>query len=231
MSFLSLSRGDPAARELLERSIRARYALRPLPIDSVRLEMARQDKGPLGSPVRIQVINSSITGSHWRWDQSRKLFGLFGNKHSFAFDGGAYYDRSGGTVKQSSQPEVLEGLRRRLWAESAALLTPLTAPDVVLKSIDQCTFQATPEAGSSLWVTIRLNPDDTVASVEARCYHPAHHREMQFVIRPGDGLQTLNGFTVPKQVTFQWDDEPAETFTIVAAVANPKIPLTEFSIG
>jgi hypothetical protein len=231
MSFLSLSRGDPAARDLLQRAMRARYGIRPLPVESMRLEMVRQDKGALGLPVRIVVTNGFITASHWRRDQVRKLFGLTIGKSSASFDGTTYYRRRGRAVTQSREPRVVQGMVCRLWLEAAFLLTPLTAPQVTVKSIDACTFEAKPESAADNGVTIRLNPDDTVAAVETRCFHPDFEREMNFTVRPSGGLQTLNGFTVPRQITEQWDDEPAETFDVTKAEVNPSLPLAEFSMS
>ncbi len=231
MSFLSLSRGDPAARDLLQRAIRARYGLRPLPVESVRLEMERQDKGPLGLPVKLVIDCRYITASHWRWDQVRKLFGLAIGRCTMSFDGGAYYERSGKNLTRLTEPRALDGMYRRLWAEAASLLTPLTAPEVIVKSIDECTFQAAQDSESGIVATILLNADDTVAAVETNCYHPTYQREMRLSILPGGGLQTLNGFTVPRQIAFQWADEPPLAFTVINAEANPKIPLTEFSLG
>src|SRR5689334_23721585 len=67
MSFLSLSAGDPAARNLLQKAIKARYGLRPLPVDSVRLTMTTRAKGPLGLPATAAVTVSFIAPTHWRW--------------------------------------------------------------------------------------------------------------------------------------------------------------------
>jgi hypothetical protein len=229
MSFLSLSKGDPAARDLLLRAIRARYGMRPLPIDSVRLEMLRQDKGPLGLPVKIVISNTFVTASHWRWDEVRKLFGLTIGKFSARFDSSTYYRKSGKTVTRSHDPRVVQGMACRVWLEAAFWLTPLTSPDVTIKAINDCTFRATPKAETE--AIIQLNPDDTVAAVESRCYHPEYEREMRLAIKPGGGLQAIDGFTIPRHVIMQWDDKPALSFTVTKAEANPTLPLNEFSMG
>ncbi len=231
MSFLSLSKGDPAARELLQRAIRARYGLRPLPVDSVRLQMFRQDKGPLGVPVKILVTLSFVTASHWRWDEVHKLFGIAISRSAASFDGRVYYERQGKSLSHYDEPRAVEGMSSRLWSEAAMMLTPLTSPGVTLRFVDDCTFQATPEPGSHSVATVHLNPDGSVAAIEAHCYHPVQKQELCFGIRPGDGLQTLNGFTIPRQLSYQWGNRPPETFTVADAVANPQIPLTEFSMG
>jgi hypothetical protein len=79
--------------------------------------------------------------------------------------------------------------------------------------------------------TIRLNADDTVAAVEASCYHPGRKCEKLLIMRPESGLQTLDGFTVPRQIVYQWEGEKPQRFNVIKAEANPKIPLTEFTMG
>jgi hypothetical protein len=231
MSFLSLSRGDPQARDLLQRAIRARYGLRPLPLDSVRLWMTGKGKGPLGLLMTVKVTVSFIPGSHWRWDQTSSLLGITIGSLTTAFDGGTSYERRGRTVTPANEPTVVQGARCRMWAESASMLTPLTAPDVTLKAVDERTFQVMPGPKSSDAATIRLNADDTVAAVEASCYHAGQKCEKLLAIRPEGGLQTLDGFTVPRQIVYQWSGERPQRFNVIRAEANPKIPLTEFTMG
>ena len=231
MSFLSLSRGDPQARDLLQKAIRARYGLRPLPLDSVRLWMTGKGQGPLGLFTTVTVTMSLIPGSHWRWEQTGHLLGITTGSFTVTYDGGAAYERRGGSVTQANDPAIVQGARCRLWLESASMLTPLTAPDVTLKAVDERTFQAMPEPESNDTATIRLNADDTVAAVEASCYHAGQKCEKLFVIQPAGGLQTLEGFTVPRQLVYQWDGERPQRFNVIRAEANPKIPLTEFTMG
>jgi hypothetical protein len=231
MSFLSLSKGDPAARDLLQRAISARYGLRPLPLESVRLGLIGHGRGPLGLPVNVIITYSFITGSQWRSDHIRKLFGLVIGRCGASFDGDAYYERNGKATTRSDDPRVVDGMRKRLWTEAASLLTPLTAPGVTIKALDDCTFQAILDSNPASVATIRLNPDHTVAAVEARCYHPNHRQELRLCIKPEGGLQTINGFIVPRQITYGWEDQPADTFAVSSAEANPQIPLSEFSMG
>jgi hypothetical protein len=231
MSFLSLSRGDPQARDLLQRAIRARYGLRPLPLDSVRLWMTGKGTGPLGLFTTVTATVSLIPGSHWRWDQTSHLLGITTGIFTVTYDGGTCYERRGRLVTRASDPAIVQGARCRMWLECASMLTPLTTPDVTLKAVDERTFQAMPDPESNDAATIRLNADDTVSAVEASCYHAAQKCEKLLTIRPAGGLQTLDGFTVPRQIVYQWSGERPQRFNVIKAEANPKIPLTEFTLG
>ncbi|MCC7447838.1 MAG: hypothetical protein IT324_10490 [Anaerolineae bacterium] len=231
MSFLSLAKGDPVARDLLQRAIRARYGVRPLSFDSVRLSLAGSGKGPLGVPVRSAVTLTIIPVSHWRWDQSRKMLGMNQGDMTLSFDGGTLYQRSGTTTTQIQTEAAMQGTRHRLWSETALLLTPLTTPEVVVKIVDEGVFRAINRSETGGMAIIRLNADDTVASIEANCYHPTKQALVRLVIKPEGGLQTLEGFSIPKQLVYQWDGEAPERYDVTSAEANPKIPLTEFSLG
>ncbi len=230
MAFLSLARGDSPARALLQRAIAARYGLRPLRIESARMEMVGKSRGPLGLPLKATAKLTFVVGSHWRWDQQDTLLGIPVRNFTISFDSGARYERHGRKISQDNQAPVIAGSRCRLWAESAALLTPLTAEGVMLRSLDARTFQATSDPRSRDIAIIRLNDDDTVSAVEVNSYHVDKQCEEVFIIRPEGGLQTLDGFTVPRQITYQWGTEAPQRFTVTRAEANPKIPLTEFTI-
>ena len=64
MAFLSLARGDSQARALLQRAIRARYGVRPLLVESVRIEMTGKSKGPLGFPLKATVLAAVRAAGH-----------------------------------------------------------------------------------------------------------------------------------------------------------------------
>ncbi len=87
MSFLSLATGDPAARNLLQKAIRARYGVRPQPAESIRVWMTSRAKVPLGLPATAHVTLLFVTPAHWRWDREVKLFGLRLSQSTSRFDG------------------------------------------------------------------------------------------------------------------------------------------------
>jgi hypothetical protein len=223
MAFLSLSKGDPAARTLLQRAIRARYGLRPLPVDNARFELLGKGKGPLGLPISIAVTLSFITATHWRWDQQRKLFGITIEQSSISFHDGEGYQREKGKTTKIEDPQAIEGLRHRLWGEVSLSLTPLTMSGVVLQAVNDQSFKALQESQPDNVVVISLNPDDTVAYVETQGYRSADFPSMLMRLKPDGGLQAFEGFTVPKQVVYQWGNDTTETFKVVKAEANSNL--------
>src|SRR5215467_8687492 len=128
MSFLTLARGDADALSLLKRAVAARYGLRPTVIDSARLSTIGKAKGPLGLPVQVLTTASYVGASHWRWQQTRKLFGLMLGSSLASFDGGAYYERIDNAIHQNNEPAAVQSARSRLWAELAIFLAPMNQP-------------------------------------------------------------------------------------------------------
>jgi hypothetical protein len=229
MAFLSLSRGDPAARELLERAIRARYGLRPPALDSRRIWMTARGKGPLGLPVSIHTTAAYIFPNQWRWEQTRKLFGLTLGSSLATLDRATYYEQTKSETTKTDDPRTVDGMRKRLWAEIVFSLTSLTLPGMTLKSVDDSTFTAMRDVEPEAVATIHLNADDSI-SVETAYYQPAQKQDVPFKMTSQGGLQTLEGFVVPKQIIYQWGTGPGEVFTIVKAEANPTLPPDEFEL-
>lgn len=230
MSFLMLAKGEPEARALLQRGLRARYGVRPVPVESVRLYMLGVARGPLGVPLRVEMALSYVGTTHWRCETKQKLFGLTIRRCEESFDGGAYFVSQGKRVTAHADPLVLTSFRRRLWAGHALFLTPLTEEHVTLKMAGERAIQAIPEANPDDVVTLTFNPDDTLAQVEIQRYRMRDRRTLAFTVRPEHGLQTFNEFIVPVRLVYQWADSPSETFSVTGAHLNPRIPLTEFTM-
>ena len=230
MSFLMLSKGDPVARALLQRAIRARYGPRPLPVESFRLDMQTAARGPLGLPVRVKAQISFVGLTHWRRDETRTLFGLPVAKTVESFDGAASYVMTGGRVSASQDALVVGSFRRWLWALHALLLTPLMDEDVVLKAAGERIIQALPETDSEDVATLTFNADDTLASVSVERYRLTDQRSLTFSLRPDGGLQTLSDFVVPARLVSVWEGEPPQEYAVTGVSLNPTIPLTEFTM-
>jgi hypothetical protein len=230
MSFLMLSKGDPAARALLQRAIRARYGPRPLPVESFRLDMQTAVRGPLGLPVRVKARITFVGLTHWRRDKTRTLFGLPVAKTVESFDGAASYVMTGGRVTASQDTLVVASFRRWLWALHALFLTPLMDEDVMLRAVDEHTIHAQPTADSEDVATLTFNADDTLASVSVERYRLADQRSLTFSLRPEGGLQTLSDFVVPVRLVCVWEGEPPQEYAVTGVSLNPTIPLTEFTL-
>jgi hypothetical protein len=230
VSFLMLSRAEPEARALLQRALRARYGVRPVPVESVRLNLLGGARGPLGLPARVEMVVSYVGTTHWRCETRHKLFGLTIRQCVESFDGGAYFLSKNQRVTAYSDPLVLASFRRRLWAGHALFLTPLTVEHVTLKMAGERSIQAVPDTNPDDVATLTFNPDDTLAQVEVQRYRIDDQRTLPFFLRPENGLQTLNEFIVPVRLACQWADSPADVFRVTGADLNPRIPLTEFSM-
>lgn len=230
MAFLSLARGDVAARNLLQRAIRARYGVRPIALETLRLWLTTDSKGPLGLPVKTAVTASYMGIQHSRWDQTRKLFGLTLSQTTDSITDSVYLKQQAKKVTRIDDPVTLQSVRRRLWGVLALWLIPLTGAEVTIAAVDKHILQAMPSAEPNDVVTITLNPDDTIAMVTVERYRARDKRNVKYLIKPVGDLRTLNNLTVPEQIVFAWQDGQPDVFTIVNAEANPTIAPNEFSL-
>ncbi len=230
MAFLSLSRGDPAARALLQRAIQARYGLRPTPVESLRLALLGQVKGLFGLPLRTRVTTTCVANTQWRWEQMTFLLGLAIGRRVESFDGGAYYVSERGRVAALNDPLIVTSFRRYLWALQALLLTPLTEEGVTLKAVDERTLQAMPDTNPDDIASIHLNTDDTLDMVVIPRYRLADQQTLPFMVKPTGGLQNLRDFVIPRKIVHRWENGAPLTFTVSDAEPNVKIPLTEFTM-
>lgn len=229
MAFLSLSRGDPAARSLLQRAIRARYGPRPPAIEGLRLAYTTRRRGPFGLPLRIDITEYYVGLTHWKWVETHRLLGLPLRRVAQMFNGSAYHLTIRRVSKTLDDPRIVESYRRRNWAALAAFLTPLTQPEVTLISAGERAFRAALDSHPLELVTVTLNGDDTVASVEIPRLNPRTGQDMPFIIRFEGNLQTVRDFVVPQYIVYQWDAGP-ERYAVTDAEVNPAIEEVEFSI-
>ena len=229
MSFLSLSTGDPAARDLLERAIRARYGLRPVPVESLRLWLSRPDKGPLGLPVQMHRTLSYTGATHWRQDDISKLFGLTIRRFTTSFEPLAYYEQNGQNVRRLDDSDVRRASRRFLWSHIAFMLTPLTMEGVTVNFVNETSFQAIRDADTTAVATISLDANDAV-TVESEAYHPTTEKVTKFKLYGQGALRVLEGLTVPTQLVYQWGTEQPEAFTVTKVEVNPHLPKSQFAL-
>jgi hypothetical protein len=228
MAFLSLAKGTPAVKSLLQKAIRARYGIRPVMIETLRLGLTGVRKNFLGLPVQISAQFDYVANSHGRWQQTDKP--MFGKAKTFveSYDGGAFYQMFGKKANAAADLISLGNARRRLLAELALLLTPLTGEDIVLTPVNDHAFSAALEAYPDENVTIYLNPDDTVNRVEAQ--RVRYGKLAPFVVRPDGGIQTLNLLLLPVSVAIGWADQRLTHYKIISAEMNTKLPLTNFTL-
>jgi hypothetical protein len=231
MAFLSLAKGDPNARELLQQAIRARYALRPIMLDSVRLSLMGKGQGVLGLPVQRKITLSLVAVNQWRWEETRKLLGIIpAGVTATMLENGIYYENNGKTLLQSDSAEVVQGIRRQLWGMLAFFLTPLTAQGVTLKSVDAQTIEVSRDSDTNDLVTLCVHGDGNIA-IQARCHDSSSNQPVNLTISSQGLVQTLNGFSVPTQIVFAWGSSKSETFTVTGVEVNPAIAPAEISLA
>lgn len=227
--LLSPTKGDPAARALLQKAIRARYGPRPLGVDNLRVTLGAQTTGPLGLPLKQQVTQTFVSTGRWRRDETYKMLGILRRSYTLTFDNGTCYERESKTPTPINEQEAVKGMYSRVWLELAFYLTPLNEPNVTLKSVDEKTFQAFNEDRPEQIVKLRLDEHDNV-SVEGQSYHPPSRRTLKVTLSGQSELVTFEGMTIPKQITYRWEGGTEETFDVLNAEVNPNVSPTEFTV-
>ena len=228
MTFLSLSSGDPAARDLLQRAIRARYGLRPVPLESLRLWLKSQSRDQHGLPITRNVTVSYVMPDRWVWDETRTLFGIKHGAVRYGFGRESFY-AEGEAVQATMEPQDVESVRLRSWAEITFLLMPLTMAGVQLRAVDDTTFQANRQIETDCISTIHLDDRDSV-SVETTAYDQMAKQLLPLTLSAGGGLQTIDGFTLPQQFIYQWGQRAPEIFSVIKAQVNVDIPASTFAL-
>lgn len=228
MHILLLCQGDPAARDLLKRTIMARYGSSPLAIESLQVQFSGRSRVKLG-PVKTWVPTASRAffrfPSHLRWDFIVKPVGLPIQRGSEAFDGVYYHSvRRGSPATAVDDVAMVASIRRRLWAMAALLLTPLSDDGVQVSLTDSGAIEAeNTRLGDA--VRLHLRPDHSLEAVSVRCLNPDTEHEQLFRIVLSEELAPINGLMLPKKISLFWDDEP--TYEAVATAAHLNPPLAD----
>jgi hypothetical protein len=227
MSFLSLSKADPTAKHQLQKAITARYGVRPLSLDTARLKMIHHTRIHNLIPVDVEITASYRAPYCMRLEIVRKLpllrWHIPLGSSTECFDGVFITWRNGSKVTHSQKPDEIASVRRYLWAMLCIMLTPLTEEKVTLKSLDEISFEASPQNYPDDVAVVAFNPDSTLNGVIVQRYRFRDGRTLPFIITVEHELQTFDGFTVPVRFSQHWHGEPAVAFRIAAAEANPPI--------
>jgi hypothetical protein len=231
MTFM-LARGDQNARALLQQAIRSRYGMRPLLVESLRLDLQGRRSGLFGLPLRVHIQDLYFGFSHWRRDESWQLLVLPPRKRTESFDSGAYYMGRDGKVETSNHPEIVRSYMRRLWAIQSLLLTPLTQEGVVLKNVadNERAFQASLEEAPDDGATLLLDEKGALQRVTVQRYHPGKKQVLPFYISPSNEALAFGELLLPKEIIEQWEGSSSTVYQVKNAALNPPLPLTEFTL-
>lgn len=226
MHILLLCQGEPEARDLLKRTIMARYGSSPLTIDSLQVQFSGRSRVKLG-PVKTWVPTASRAffrfPSRLRWDFIVKPAGLPIQRGSDAFDGVYHHSvRRGSPATAVDDVPMVASIRRRLWAMAALLLTPLNDEGVRIRLIETNIIEAeNTRLGDSARLHLRSN--HSLESVSVRCLNPDAEQEQLFRITLSEEQAPINGLMLPKKISLFWDDEPTYEAVPAAAQLNPPL--------
>jgi hypothetical protein len=211
MPILLLAQGDPAAKDLLRRSIEARYALSPPVIDNVKISFTGRVQakvGPVITWVPVQIATHFRFPSAIRWDFSVRPVGVPVQRGIESYDGRSYRRLRGKKISEVTQDlAIINSLQRRLWAMAAVLLTPLSEHFVQLKANDSHSFDATNKLSNDT-VTMYLRPNYTLEQVAVHCLNPDNGQQQWFSLYLSEEQTPVDDIMLPCQIHAFWDDKP-----------------------
>lgn len=234
MPVLLLARGDSESRELLKKSIIARYGTRPPVIESLQMGFngrIHTKVGPIKAWVPLELSASFLFPDAMRWDFVAKPIGVAVMRGVDSYDGAVMR-----TLRGNGKPTVIEdsalivSLQKRLWAVAALLLTPLGDHFVELKQLSDLSFSAT-NTQINASVTLNLRENHQIDEVSVLCLNPDTHQEQRFKLRISDELVTHGELLLPKQITAYWDDVAWFEVEPTAAQDNPDFAKDVFTLG
>lgn len=223
MAFLSLSKADPTSRELLKRAVRARYGMRPIPIEGIGLALAGAIPGPLSLQIKRTVNLIATSNYYWRWEEARKLLFLNQGTTLQVLENGKGYLGKPGELAEMTTPEAIKGSYIMTWSLLVFLVTPLTVQGVTLQSTGDNTFQAFQNRRPDVVATVELWAEDGI-SVTADCYYPPAGKVVKLNISSQGGIQTFGDFAFPQQIVFTWNGTQRESFNVTGAQPNAQPP-------
>jgi hypothetical protein len=230
---LLLAQGDKEAKDLLRRTIEARYGLRPPAIESLRLDFkgrVRARLGPIVTWVPVEATAFFQFPIAMRWDFAVKAVGVSIASGVEAFDGAAYRSTRGSKSPTVITDEnLLHSLQRRLWAIAAVLLTPLGDHFVKLTANGDATLQAANTQTDGV-VALHLRDDYTLDWVEVNCLNPDNNKSQNFILRMSADQGSVNDLMLPCKISAFWDDDPYFEVEPVGAETNPQIAEGVFTL-
>ena len=233
MPILLLAQGDPAAKDLLRRSIEARYALSPPAIDNVKMNFTGRvhtKLGPVMTWIPVHIATHFRFPSAFRWDFSVRPVGVPVQRGIESYDGKTYRRLRGKKISEVTDDQaIINSLQSRLWAMAAVLLSPLSEHFVQLKANDSHSFDATNKLSNDT-VTMYLRPNYTLEQVAVHCVNPDNGQEQWFSLYLSEEQAPVNDIMLPCQIHAFWDDKPYYEVQPVAIENSSSINDAVFSL-
>lgn len=210
MPTLLLCFGDPAAKNLLRQAIETRYGINPPAIEQLKLDFkgrARVKVGPITTWVPLDATAYFSFPLQMRMDFVVKPMGLPVQRGVEAFNGEMHR-----TVRGSKLTDTLtidthaESIRRRLWAITALLLTPMSDHTTQLIERGDLAFEAKNTVLNDA-VTVHMDQDGFVTSVQVDCWNTDTGEIQRYSLRPSKEQKVVNGLMIPTQIDAYWDDD------------------------
>jgi outer membrane lipoprotein-sorting protein len=233
MPILLLAQGDQTAKDLLRQAIKARYGLRPLALDSLKIDFKGRAKvkvGPVSAWVPVDTTAYFHFPTAMRWDFTAKPLKLPVQRGVEAYDGNTYRSVRGGKIPATIDDSIqVSAMRKRLWAVASVMLTPLSDLFVKLETTGEFSLRAT-NTHLDDFADIFLRDDYTVEHVRVHCFNADTEAFEDFIIRVDEEQTTINELLIPAKMTMLWNDRETFELTPAQIEVNPTISPEVFRI-
>lgn len=235
MPVLLMARGDEAARDLLKKAIAARYGVRPIVIDTLKLVFAGRvytSIGPLKRWVPLDATAAFRFPDAMRWDYKAKAIpGIKTTVGTECYDGNKLYMLRASQLRDVSDDALMmESAQRRLWAMATLLLMPLSDHFVQLRQVSDYVLVAT-NTQLDVDAQVHFDPSCWIDGVSVNCVNPETRRVQRFSLRIERELVRLGDVLLPKVVRAYWDDTPWYELMPQQAVLNEEFSAEVFSVS
>ncbi len=233
MPILLLAQGDPTAKDMLRRSIKARYALSPPAIGNVKMGFTGRVQakvGPMMTWVPVKIATHFRFPTAIRWDFSVRPLGVPVQHGIESYDGITYRRLHSKKISEITQDiALINSLQSRLWAMAAVLLSPLSEHFVELKVNDNHSFDATNTLTNDT-ATMYLRSNHTLKQVAVHCLNPENGQEQWFNLYLSEEQNPVDDIMLPRQIHAFWDDTPYYQVEPVAIENTATIEDSVFSL-
>jgi hypothetical protein len=210
MPVLLLCQGDDQAKAWLRRGIERLYGPTPPLIEGLHVHLtghALGHVGPLPTRTPVEMTATCREDGCMRLDLAHKPRGRQARLTIEAFDGQTYRLAQGDETTVHPGGLYATSLRRRLWAMQALTLTPLGAPELVLRSVRSREVSIRHrETEDEMLVEFREDGD--VARVAIECTHPMSGTAQIFSLEPAAQVLRQDGMAFPAGLRVFWDRQP-----------------------
>lgn len=226
MPVLLLCHGDEQAKNLLRDAISARYGTNPPALEKLCIEFSGRSHiklGPIPLWVPFEATIYLHFPTHIRTDYIVKPMGVAIQQYCESYDGNTYrHVRRNQSAEVIQDEQLIQSVRRRLWAFTAMLLTPLSEMYVRLQSSDKLSFIA---QNTKLNDAVKVYLDDQhhVKSVKVASINPANGEKQSFRLDLSDKLIAVNELMLPELINAFWDDDPYFEIKPTQVIIDPDL--------